>query len=88
MNKKQIRLTESDLKQIVKESVNKILNEAYSTPDSHTKDALQNLHVAQDMGYREDLKYGGSYPYKPYETLLDIRERISMMQGDLNLAII
>ena len=29
MNKKQIRLTESDLKQIVKESVNKILNEVY-----------------------------------------------------------
>ena len=29
MNKKQIRLTESDLKQIVKESVNKILNELY-----------------------------------------------------------
>ena len=27
MNKKQIRLTESDLKQIVKESVSKILNE-------------------------------------------------------------
>ena len=32
MNKKQIRLTESDLKQIVKESVNKILSEAYGTP--------------------------------------------------------
>ena len=31
MNKKQIRLTESDLKQIVKESVNRILNEAYGT---------------------------------------------------------
>lgn len=31
MNKKQIRLTESDLKQIVKESVNKILSEAYGT---------------------------------------------------------
>lgn len=32
MNKKLIRLTESDLKQIVKESLNKILNEAYGTP--------------------------------------------------------
>ena len=31
MNKKQIRLTESDLKQIVKESVNTILSEAYGT---------------------------------------------------------
>ncbi len=29
MNKKQIKLTGSDLKQIVKESVNKILNEMY-----------------------------------------------------------
>ena len=28
-NKKQIRLTESDLKQIVKESVNRILKEGY-----------------------------------------------------------
>ena len=30
MNKKQIRLTESDLKQIVKESINKILKESYN----------------------------------------------------------
>lgn len=38
MNKKQIRLTESDLKQIVKESVNKILSEA---TDASTDGALQ-----------------------------------------------
>ena len=31
MNKKQIRLTESDLKQIIRESVNNILSEAYGT---------------------------------------------------------
>lgn len=31
MNKKQIKLTENDLKQIVKESVNNILSEAYGT---------------------------------------------------------
>ena len=37
MNKKQIRLTESDLKQIVKESVGKILSEAYGTPDAKTQ---------------------------------------------------
>ena len=37
MNKKQIRLTESDLKQIVKESVNTILREAYGTPENRTK---------------------------------------------------
>jgi hypothetical protein len=37
MNKKQVRLTESDLKQIVKESVNKILSEAYGTPQKLDK---------------------------------------------------
>lgn len=42
MNKKQIRLTESDLKQIVKESVNKILNEAYGTPDNRTKNQIED----------------------------------------------
>lgn len=43
MNKKQIRLTESDLKQIVKESVNKILSEAYGTPDKGTQNAINNI---------------------------------------------
>ena len=37
MNKKQVRLTESDLKQIVKESVNMILSEAYGTPQKLDK---------------------------------------------------
>ena len=32
MNKKLIRLTESDLHRIVKESVNRVLNEAYKDP--------------------------------------------------------
>ena len=32
MNKKLIRLTESDLHRIVKESVNRVLNEAYRDP--------------------------------------------------------
>ena len=32
MNKKMIRLTESDLHRIVKESVNKVLKEAYKDP--------------------------------------------------------
>ena len=43
MNKKQIRLTENDLKQMVKESVNKILSEAYGTPDEGTQNAINNI---------------------------------------------
>ena len=48
MNKKQIRLTESDLKQIVKESVNKILNEAYGTPNKWTKTKTYNINQARN----------------------------------------
>ena len=48
MNKKQIRLTESDLKQIVKESVNKILNEAYGTPPN--KD-IEMANKYRDAGW-------------------------------------
>ena len=43
MNKKQIRLTEGDLKQIVKESVSRILNEAYGTPDERTKNKIEDV---------------------------------------------
>ncbi len=43
MNKKQIRLTESDLKQIVKESIDKILNEAYGTPSKQDRETLDGL---------------------------------------------
>ena len=43
MNKKQVRLTESDLKQIVKQSVNKILNEAYGTPSDEDRKAHSDL---------------------------------------------
>jgi len=45
MNKKQIRLTESDLKQIVKESVNKIISEAYGTPDNATQSKVDYLRT-------------------------------------------
>ena len=54
MNKKQIRLTESDLKQIVKESVNKILNEAYGTlprNDWHFTTTLNNGDYPEDSIY-------------------------------------
>ena len=50
MNNKQIRLTESDLQQIVKESVNKILKEAYGTPSSHDYWAAQSVN---------DIDFGG-----------------------------
>ena len=52
MNKKQIRLTESDLKQIVKESINKILKEAESggwVVDTSEAQEAYNL-AAQEMG--------------------------------------
>ena len=52
MNKKQIKLTESDLKQIVKESVNKILNEAI--PWEKYNDQLSKLrkkHPAPNWNY-------------------------------------
>ena len=48
MNKKQVRLTESDLKQIVKESVNMILNEAYGTTDRRTQNLVNNLRDKDD----------------------------------------
>ena len=55
MNKKQIRLTESDLKQIVKESVNKILSEAYGTPPH---DDFNFTSTLKDGDYPEDSLYG------------------------------
>ena len=50
MNKKQIRLTESDLKQIIKESVSKILNEAYGTMPSQDKATMWNLNNSKNGG--------------------------------------
>ena len=42
MNKKTIRLTESDLRKIISESINKLIYEAYSD-DDYLKDELQNI---------------------------------------------
>ena len=53
MNKKQIRLTESDLKQIVKESVNKILNEAYGTPDKGTRNSINSYRHLEDWTHQD-----------------------------------
>ena len=54
MNKKQVRLTESDLKQIVKESVNKILSEAYGTPSTEDNKAYDNLTYGSITGEPQD----------------------------------
>lgn len=40
---KKVRLTEGDLRRVVNESVDKVLNEAYGTPDSRTRTDLVNL---------------------------------------------
>ena len=53
MNKKLIRLTESDLKQIVKESVNKILNEAYGTMPKDDIKRVANLDAASQSRFDE-----------------------------------
>lgn len=53
MNKKQIRLTESDLKQIVKESVNKILSEAYGTMPKDGIKRAANLDAASQSRFGE-----------------------------------
>jgi hypothetical protein len=47
MNKKLIRLTESDLHRIVKESVNKILNEALNELDPRTYASYADKRMAQ-----------------------------------------
>ena len=54
MNKKKIRLTESDLKQIVKESVNKIISEAYG---SMTDDDAKLITKLDADRYSEDSFY-------------------------------
>lgn len=78
MNKKQVRLTESDLKQIVKESVNKILSEGYGTFDSDTTTAIGRINRAKDDS---GLPYGVPSPYqqdmRPYNISDKQREDIS-----------
>ena len=54
MNKKQIRLTESDLKQIVKESVGKILNEAMFNGDYISDEDYDARMAAYDETAMDD----------------------------------
>ena len=53
MTKKLIRLTESDLHNIVKESVNKILNEAYGTPDKGTRNSINSYRHLEDWTHQD-----------------------------------
>ena len=65
MNKKLIRLTESDLHRIVKESVNRVLSEAQYTPkklasvDFYGKELLEKYRVLcmRMKSYERDLRY-------------------------------
>ena len=71
MNKKLIRLTESDLHRIVKESVNKILKESKITP---------NLEQSMDM-YKDDPKrymHTLSAFQMRYETILHDAEKMGL----------
>jgi len=53
MTKKLIRLTESDLHNIVNESVNKILNEAYGTPDKGTRNSINSYRHLEDWTHQD-----------------------------------
>ena len=72
MNKKQVRLTESDLKQIVKQSVNKILNEAYGTPSRFNREYLNSFKEKQPI---HDNDYNGIISI--YNQLLNVRNSVS-----------
>lgn len=64
--RRRIRLTEGDLKQIVKKSVNKVLNEAYGTMNA--KDSM-NITRLETPSYRKKEWYNGKHPFyhKPYK---------------------
>jgi len=65
MNKKLIRLTESDLHKIVKESVNMILKEVkYGGESLHGNNSKDWYALSQIRGYRDNDKYG----HKKYQT--------------------
>lgn len=54
MNNKLIRLTESDLHRIIRESVNKMLKEDYSTPPLKDRISFANYANVSDEGYIDD----------------------------------
>ena len=59
MNKRLLRLTENDLRNIVKMSVNKVLNEAYGTPprsDEANWEAADGNYLVPEGGADADYK--------------------------------
>lgn len=93
MNKKLIRLTESDLHRIVKESVNKILNEAKTirkveySKMPYDKKTQQDIdwrnyqnRINQSAEYVDDDDYVGGY----YQDELDDEDINSNIDDDLN----
>ncbi len=96
MNKNLIRLTEQDLHKIVKESVNRILNETIPSKVTSKKDAIDYINGVFDMC--EELKEMGSnrlsvgniYPYeqvyrKYYSKWVDATSRNYPRKRDLLL---
>ena len=96
MNKNLIRLTEQDLHKIVKESVNRILNETIPSKVASKKDAIDYINGVFDMC--EELKEMGSnrlsvgniYPYeqvyrKYYSKWVDATSRNYPRKRDLLL---
>ena len=77
MNKKQIRLTESDLKQIVKESVNKILSETYGTvpkQDKVSQSAYGGKKIDKSAYSNDNEKLKAEYMQKLANGIYDVRD--------------
>ena len=76
--KKIVRLTESDLHRIVKESVNKILSEEYSTPPLKDRISFANYANVDDyngeIDDKDDFNSMAGTLNKVYSRLIDIKE--------------
>jgi len=89
MNKKLIRLTESDLHKIVKESVNKILKEEYSTPPLKDRTSFANYanvdYYNGGIDDKEDFDSVAGILNQVYTHLIDIQE---LLPNDTNFELI
>lgn len=89
MNKKLIRLTESDLYKIVKESVNKILKEEYSTPPLKDRTSFANYanvdYYNGGIDDKEDFDSVAGILNQVYTHLIDIQE---LLPNDTNFELI
>lgn len=89
MNKRTIRLTESDLHRIVKESVNKILKEEYSTPPLKDRTSFANYanvdYYNGGIDDKEDFDSVAGILNQVYTHLIDIQE---LLPNDTNFELI